>query len=103
MGDVVHYMKRICDQKTKCGEGLFFGVHTTSLFGKVTCPDCLEKLGVVKEVDEEKITFAKFIMRNEHDREEPCDECWMINETHGHGKDCIVKKAEAYLKSVKGE
>lgn len=116
MGDVVHFdimfqefwehghkwVQTICNIKICCtNRHLFNGL--TSNISEVTCPECLKKLGVVKEVDEEKVAFAKFIMKYEHDREDPCDECWMVEESDGHAYDCIVKKAEAYLNSVKGE
>jgi len=110
VGDVVHYCHDTEKEECLCGAIMtnFFEMwdYSTRDKAKVTCHDCLKKLGRA-EVDHEKVEFAKAIVNNwEHDAgggSYYCAFCkmWLSDDDH-HG-DCIVIEAEAYLKSVKGE
>jgi hypothetical protein len=87
MGDVVHYRSSLSFTMAECGKQLGINSPVTADIINITCPDCLKKLGVKPEVDEEKMDFAKAIVGVIPDRK----------------KLEVFKKAEVYLKSVKGE
>jgi len=70
---------------TMCG-ATCGSVETTTFAGSVTCPKCLEHLGVKKVVDEEKVEFAEFVVNT----------CVMSD-------DGTYIRAESYLKNARGD
>lgn len=107
MGDIVHYRGGREFSVSLCGQKPTLGTHETMEAKNVTCPDCLDKLGVGKGVDEEKVKFAEAIvnecLQNGEAGSTFCIYCKLWLSEDDHKPDCIVHKAEAYLKSVKGD
>lgn len=106
MSDVVHFYNGI-SENVLCGEREERSMITWRRTS-VTCPDCLEKIGVMNGVDEEKIEICTALAEHGYTFDNSgswrCKECCKATyENKTHNGDCAVGKAEAYLKSVKGE
>jgi len=119
MGKIIHHDSGKKESTTvgvyrisSCGrffDGRVKHFNITTHKEDVTCKHCLKKLDIKPEVDDEKKEFARFVLDNWQEEgrmfNDKCKECGSISGENfrvTHGVGCIVKKAEAYLESVKG-